>query len=34
MSERKLMRVVVIDDVVKHSNADSLEIAIVGGWQV
>lgn len=34
MSERKLMRVVVIDDVVEHSNADSLEIAVVGGWQV
>ena len=34
MSERKLLRVVKIDDVVEHGNADSLEIAVVGGWQV
>lgn len=30
---RELVRVVVIDDVIKHSNADALELAIVGGWQ-
>lgn len=34
MSERKLIRVVVIDDIIEHPNADSLELAIVGGWQV
>jgi RNA ligase (TIGR02306 family) len=34
MTDRKLLRVVQIDDVVEHSNADSLEIALVGGWQV
>lgn len=31
---RKMARVVKIDNVIEHSNADSLEIAIVGGWQV
>lgn len=30
---RELVRVVIIDDVIKHSNADALELAIVGGWQ-
>jgi RNA ligase (TIGR02306 family) len=34
MSERKLLRVVKIDNVIPHDNADSLELAIVGGWQV
>ncbi|UTS52064.1 hypothetical protein [Synechococcus phage BUCT-ZZ01] len=33
MSERKMARVVVIDDVITHPNADSLDLAIVGGWQ-
>lgn len=33
MSERKLARVVVVDDIIVHPNADSLELAIVGGWQ-
>lgn len=31
---RKLAYIVEIDDVIEHTNADSLEIAIVGGWQV
>ncbi|ARV76938.1 putative RNA ligase [Pseudomonas phage Phabio] len=31
--DRKLARVVVIDDVVEHKNADKLELCIVGGWQ-
>jgi hypothetical protein len=30
---RELVRVVLVDDVVKHTNADALELAIVGGWQ-
>jgi len=30
---RELVRVVRIDDIVVHTNADSLELAIVGGWQ-
>lgn len=30
---RKLARVVQIDEVVEHPNADKLEIALVGGWQ-
>lgn len=33
MSERKLARVVLLDDVITHPNADALELAIVGGWQ-
>lgn len=33
MSERKLARVVMIDDVQTHPNADALELAVVGGWQ-
>jgi RNA ligase (TIGR02306 family) len=32
--DRKLARIVVIDDVVKHPNADALELAVVGGWQL
>jgi RNA ligase (TIGR02306 family) len=32
MSERKLARIVVVDDVVEHENADSLEIVVIGGW--
>lgn len=31
--DRKLARIVVIDDVVVHPNADKLELGIVGGWQ-
>lgn len=34
MSERKLARVVVIDEIFTHENSDNLELAIVGGWQV
>lgn len=34
MTERKLARVVKIDSIIDHSNADTLDIAIVGGWQV
>lgn len=30
---RKLASIVVVDDVIKHPNADSLELAIIGGWQ-
>lgn len=33
MSERKLVKVVVIDDVLEHPNADALEIAVIGGWK-
>lgn len=33
MTERKLLRVVVIDEIVEHPNADALELGIVGGWQ-
>ncbi len=32
--ERKLAKIVVIDDVVPIENADSIECAIVGGWKV
>lgn len=31
---RKLARVVRIDDVVIHPNADKLDLYIVGGWQI
>lgn len=31
---RQLARVVAIDDVIPHPNADKLELAIIGGWQV
>lgn len=34
MSERQLARVVKIDQVIKHPNADSLDLCKVGGWQV
>ena len=33
MEQRKLVKVVQVDDVLVHDNADSLEIAIIGGWQ-
>lgn len=31
---RQLVRVVAIDDVIPHPNADRMSLAIVGGWQV
>ena len=31
---RKIARIVKLDDVMTHTNADSLDLAIVGGWQV
>lgn len=34
MSERKLLKVVKIDSIQVHQQADNLELAIVGGWQV
>lgn len=34
MGERKLATVRVIDSILPHSNADALELAIIGGWQV
>lgn len=33
-SIRKLARIVKLDDVQKHYNADTLDIATVGGWKV
>lgn len=30
---RQLARVVLIDEIVKHPNADRMELAIIGGWQ-
>lgn len=30
---RKLAKVVMVDDVKEHGNADALEIAVIGGWQ-
>jgi len=32
--DRKLARIVEIDDVVPHPNADALELAVIGGWQL
>lgn len=32
-TERSLIRVVKIDDVITHPNADKLDIAFIGGWQ-
>jgi RNA ligase (TIGR02306 family) len=34
MKMRKLARIVKIDEVEKHPNADSLDICTVGGWKV
>jgi len=34
MSERKLARLVVLDEVIAHPNADALDIATIGGWRV
>lgn len=31
---RNIVKVVKLDDVIVHSNADKLEIAIIGGWRV
>lgn len=31
---RKLARIVLIDDVLPHPNADALELAVIGGWQL
>jgi len=31
---RKLAKVVKIDNIIEHTNADALELAIIGGWQV
>lgn len=33
MTDRKLARIVLIDDIIPHPNADMLEIAIIDGWQ-
>lgn len=33
MSERVMAKVVKLDDVLPHDNADSLELAKIGGWQ-
>jgi RNA ligase (TIGR02306 family) len=33
MEERKLASVRRIDEIKKHDNADSLDIAVIGGWQ-
>lgn len=32
-NDRKLARIVKIDQVIKHPNADSLSLAMIGGWQ-
>jgi RNA ligase (TIGR02306 family) len=34
MAERKMARIVKIDNVEKHPNADTLDICTVGGWKV
>ena len=34
MTERKLARLVVLDEVIAHPNADALDIATIGGWRV
>jgi RNA ligase (TIGR02306 family) len=31
---RKMARIVKIDNVIKHPNADALDICFIGGWQV
>lgn len=30
---RKLVKLVVVDNIIPHNNADALELAIIGGWQ-
>lgn len=32
--DRRLARIVLLDDVVPHPNADKLDLALVGGWQL
>lgn len=32
--DRKLARIVVVDDVVAHPGADRLDLVIIGGWQL
>lgn len=32
--DRVLARVVAIDDILVHSNADLMELAIIDGWQI
>lgn len=34
MTERKLARLVVLDEVVAHPNADALDLVTIGGWRV
>lgn len=34
MSERKLARLVVLDEVLAHPNADNLDLVTIGGWRV
>jgi RNA ligase (TIGR02306 family) len=34
MTERNMARIVQIDNIIPHTNADSLEIAKISGWQV
>lgn len=34
MSERKLARLVVLDEVIAHPNADALDLVTIGGWRV
>lgn len=34
MSERKLARLVVLDEVIAHPNADNLDLVTIGGWRV
>lgn len=31
---RKLVRVATVDDILPAANADRLELAVIGGWQV
>lgn len=34
MSERKLARLVILDEVIAHPNADNLDLVTIGGWRV
>lgn len=34
MTERKLARLVVLDEVIAHPNADALDLVTIGGWRV
>ena len=31
---RKLARIVKVDNIIKHPNADTLDILTIGGWKV